>query len=98
MDEISSIDRSSALLGCTSLRWNRRDICQAYAVLYFAAARRAEHIRKCGRETYAQLKRIGIRQPFASKVSSLTRNGLAIYAARSVQKSGRVGLRPAERA
>ena len=60
------------------MRWNRRDICEAYAVLFFEGARAGLHVRKCGRETFAQLKRIGFdmwsRRP-------LTPNGLAIYEA-----------------
>ena len=78
------MERESAPGGA---RWNRRDICAAYAMLFFAAATRATHVRKCGRETFEQLKRIHY-DPLSARRSGLTPNGLAIYAAAHLRELG----------
>ena len=69
------------------MRWDRHDICQAYAVLFFAAAKRGDHVRRCGRETYEQLKRLRF-EPSTFSVRALTPNGLAIYAAAHLRERG----------
>jgi hypothetical protein len=69
------------------VRWNRRDICQAYAVLFFGSASQGKHVRKCGRETSEQLKRMQS-DALSARLSSLTPNGLAIYAAAHLRECG----------
>jgi hypothetical protein len=94
MDEIRPEGRGTnlsafrAVLSGTAVpKWNRRDICEAYAVLFFISAVRAVQVRKCGRETYTQLRRIGF-NPAKCDVFDLTPNGLAIFAAAHKRERG----------
>jgi hypothetical protein len=86
MDEPQALSTYRAAVA-KAPRWNRRDICEAYAVLFFIAAKRAAHVRKCGKETYEQLKRMRF-DIVSARRSSLTPNGLAIYAAAHLRELG----------
>lgn len=100
MDETVRVGQSPALFGQVRPRWNRRDICEAYAALFFISAIRAAHVRKCGRESYVQLKRIaslagdpryrllGFDPVRRSSVLDLTPNGLAIFATAHMRERG----------